>query len=215
MKYVIFIDLETGGPDPTKHAITEMSAIAVDFETLNIVDEFYERIKFKVENADPKALEVQHYDPADWVDAALPADACDGLTEFAKRYASVEMTSARGRKYHVAQPAYYNAAFDGQFLIEWYKRLGAFMPIAFRGWCTLQRTMWHFAERPWLTPPPSYKLAEVCESLGIEITQAHTAADDNRASIELYKHLRSVDDSQVVKAAERATEILKEHEGKS
>lgn len=186
---IIFFDLETGGFDEHKHAIIQIAALAVEMADLSIVEEFECKINFKPENATHDALSVNCYDADVWKREAVgPFDACKQFSEFLKRFANVEMISKAGKPYHVAQLAAYNAEFDARFLQAWYKRLDQFMPASFRAMCVLQRALWHFQEQL-LPPPKSFKLFDVCEALGITLDGAHDAQADNRAQVEVYRHI--------------------------
>lgn len=192
---IVFFDIETGGLDMAKHAITQIAAIAVDASTLEIIAEFERKIRFKPESVDPEALKLNSYDPAVWErDAVHPEEACADLSRFLQGFASVRMISQRtGNPYRVAQLAGHNAAtFDGPFLKAWYERLNAFMPASYRVLCTLQRVQWLYQERPDLTPPADFKLATLCQHFGICLDGAHDALADCRATIELYKAILNV-----------------------
>ena len=67
---VAFFDTETTGLDPDKHDILEFSVSYRDGETIS------HRVKpLNIENADPRALEVNGYKEEDWVDAMEPSEA--------------------------------------------------------------------------------------------------------------------------------------------
>jgi DNA polymerase III epsilon subunit-like protein len=103
------------------------------------------------------------------------------------------MTSSKGEVFHVAQIAAHNAAFDGPFLQAWYDRLGVFFPAHRLMLCTLQRALWYFAEHPWVAPPRNYQLATLCHYFGVPFhaADAHEALGDVRATVGLYRALRS------------------------
>jgi DNA polymerase III epsilon subunit-like protein len=63
------------------------------------------------------------------------------------------------------------------------------MPAGFRVMCVMQRVLWHFHERPAIDPPADFKLGTVCSRLGVQLTDAHDALADCRATVDLYRAL--------------------------
>ncbi|MDO8660072.1 MAG: exonuclease domain-containing protein, partial [Candidatus Parcubacteria bacterium] len=62
----IFIDIETTGLVVTKHEIVEIGCVVTNPD-LEIVEEFSLKIKPEhIENADPVALKINHYNEVDW-----------------------------------------------------------------------------------------------------------------------------------------------------
>lgn len=187
---LVFIDLETGGLDHTRHPITQIAAIAVD-AALNEIGSFEAKVGFDVSQADPEALAVSSYSPEVWErEARSPALVCNQLSAFFKRFADVQMTSRAGNPYYVAQLCGYNsAAFDGPFLQCFYRQLDQFMPAGYRVLDVMQRALWHFHERPSVAQPVDFKLVNVCKALGVRPFDAHDALADCRATVALYKAL--------------------------
>ena len=61
-----FIDIETTGLNFLKHEIIEIGCV-VTTPNLEIIEEFELKIKPEnIENADPVALKVNHYNSSDW-----------------------------------------------------------------------------------------------------------------------------------------------------
>ncbi len=190
---LVFVDLETGGLDQSRHPITQIAAIAVDAD-LKEIDTFEAKVDFDVTKADPEALKISSYDPAVWKSQSLPASQVIAtLSRFLKRYADLRMVSHRtGNEYFVAQLVGYNAAtFDGPFLQAFYKTHNAFMPAAFRVMCVMQRLLWHFNEHEADSPPDDFKLGTVCRHFGVGLTDAHDALADCRATVDLCRVLTS------------------------
>lgn len=187
----VFFDLETGGLDPSKHPIIQIAAIAVD-ENLRELDTFEEKIKFDLAKADPEALAKNCYDAATWErDASSGLIVVNRFSKFLKQFADVELISQRtNRPYCVAQLIGHNAAtFDGPFLQAFYREHDAFLPGTFFVMDTCQRAKWHFHEHRDSPPPADFKLGTLCAHFGIELTEAHDALADVRATVELYRHL--------------------------
>ena len=186
----VFFDLETGGADPSRHPITQIAAVAVD-EHLNELESFECKVRFDESAADPKALELNHYDPEVWAEKGLaPRMAADRFARFLKKYDDVLMVSQAGKPYRVAQLIGYNAAtFDGPFLQRTYKELGVFLPASFRVMCLLQRVLWGFHEDPRKKPPADFKLGTVCKYFEIPLEGAHDALADVRATVNLSRVL--------------------------
>jgi len=191
---LVFIDLETGGLDHTRHPITQIAAVAVD-PALTELASFEAKLTFDISRADPEALAVSSYSQEIWArQSRPPIDVCGELSAFFKRFADVQMVSQRtGRPYHVAQLCGYNsAAFDGPFLQCFYRQLDQFMPAGYRVLDVMQRAMWHFHERPDIAQPIDFKLVNVCRALGVPPFDAHDALADCRATVALYRALAQV-----------------------
>ena len=64
-----FIDIETTGLNLLKHEIIEIGCVLTT-PSLKVIEEFELKIKPEyIENADPVALKVNHYDVDNWKDA--------------------------------------------------------------------------------------------------------------------------------------------------
>lgn len=79
-RYRHYIDTETTGLDPTRHELLEVAVVSEEVSPLNpmepgMVSLWVRKITPEhVENAEPKALEVNGYTPEGWVDAVPFAD---------------------------------------------------------------------------------------------------------------------------------------------
>lgn len=184
----MFADLETAGLE-TWRPIIQIAAIAVT-SSLRELEAFEAKLRFEERYAAPEALQKNHYSQERWQREALPGRVvAERFAEFLKRHATVDVASARGRTYQVAQLVAHNAAFDGAFLQAWFERLGMFLPGHFRVLCTMQRAVWLFHEDKSLTPPADFKLGTLCQFFGVRLhaEEAHDALADVRATVELYR----------------------------
>lgn len=81
---IIITDFETTGLDPQRHEIIDIGAIKVT-HSLDVLDTLSLRvIPLHIENAEPRALEINGYNPEDWMYAALPPDAAAAFNGFSK-----------------------------------------------------------------------------------------------------------------------------------
>lgn len=187
---LIFIDLETGGSDPKRHPIIQLAAIAVD-KRLEAVEAFEAKVRFNPKCANAYSLRKNSYHPGIWAtEAREPKAVAKEFAQFLRRHATVPALSSKGERYDVAQLVAHNAAFDGPFLIEWYERLGIYLPAKRQLLCTLQLALWRFAtsgERP----PANYQLATLCAHFGVPFhaAKAHEALGDAAATVQLYRTL--------------------------
>jgi DNA polymerase-3 subunit epsilon len=72
----------------------------------------------------------------------------------------------------------HNLPFDAKFLVSHFARMGLDSPEIAGGICTLRTSQS-------LLPGPSYKLADCCQTLGITLTDAHSALGDALATARL------------------------------
>ncbi len=185
---LVFIDLETGGGEPWR-PIMQLAAIAVDaglreLETLEM------KLRFQRHKVYPGCLRKAHYSPGVWAREAISErEAGRRFSEFLKRHATVDLISADGRGYRVAQLVAHHATFDATFLSAWFKRLDRFLPAHPRVLCTHQRALWLFHEDKSLCPPADYQLGTLCQFFGVRLKnhEAHEALADVRATVALYR----------------------------
>ncbi len=187
---IVVFDVETGGLDPNRHPVIQFAAIACD-GLWGEVESMELKIKFDPKTADPKALEVNHYNPEVWAtEAVAESRALDWIAQFFRRHATVSKISAQKKPYTVARICAHNAPFDSGFLAAWFKRAGVFCPAAcFEPLCTLNLARWLTLGAP--NPPANHKLGTLCEWLGIDLPaeEAHDALADVRATVQLARML--------------------------
>jgi DNA polymerase III alpha subunit (gram-positive type) len=194
-RYLVFIDLETGGLSPRRNPIIQLAAIAVN-SALEPVEAIELKIQFRESQATKQSLRKTHYSSGLWAkDGVPPLEAARRLATFLSCYPRHTAISPSGAPYSVAQLVAHNAAFDGPFLQSWYQRLGLFLPARYQLLCTLQRAQWYFAEHPEETPPSSFKLAALCEYFRVPFhaANAHEALGDVTATLLLYRAMTHVD----------------------
>lgn len=189
---LIFFDLETGGPDPKRHPIIQLAAVAIDHAG-EVLEAFEAKLRFDTKKANAHSLRKNHYHPGIWAQEARNAsEVAHHFAAFLKRHATIPMLSAGGQLFQVAQLVAHNATYDGPFLVEWYERLGIYLPARRQVLCTLQLALWHFT----LTgqePPASFRLAALCAHFGIAFhaASAHEALADVSATVQLFRALAS------------------------
>jgi DNA polymerase III epsilon subunit-like protein len=186
--HLVMIDLETGGLEITR-PIIQIAAIAVDRQ-LNELDAFEVKIKFDESTACPDALRRVHYRRAEWKRSAVsPKKAAWAFARFLRQHTSVEVLRRDLTTFRVAQLASHNSQFDAPFLTEWFDRLGIFLPVSYRVFCTLQRAYWLFHEHPQLPSPDDFRLGTLCEYFGVPLNpaDAHEALADARAALAVYR----------------------------
>src|SRR6187455_793514 len=162
---LVFFDLETTGVDISKAEITS----------------FQRLVRFDVERADPKALEINHFDPARWEkDAVWKQQALAEFFTWAKPHLDQPRLSARtNRTYYVGTLCGYNAAaFDGPILKRVCKDMasvsqpmGMFIPFDHRIRDTFQIAL-SICDFLGITLK-DYKLGTVAEHFGAPIEKAH------------------------------------------
>lgn len=180
MKYhnLAFIDVETTGLDPAKHELIELGCVVVRqvpqkgkgaaMEVLHEVD-----LKIKMEHpelADKESLMINGYTPEKWKDA-LPL--MEAMEQFAEK--------VRGATF-VA----HNLLFDYGFVEAAWKKSGVKNPMHYHKLDTISIAFAKLYDDPKVE---KFSLRFLCEYLGVENKNAHTALSDARATFEVYKKL--------------------------
>jgi DNA polymerase III epsilon subunit-like protein len=187
---LVFVDLETGGPNPNRHPIIQLAAIAVDGRTLSTLEAIEIKIQFDETKANKYSLRKNGYSRKSWNDNALQETvAAKRFAGFLRKHAGFHALAKDGREFRLAQLVAHNAAFDGPFLQAWYKRLDIFLPARFQVFCTLQRALWHFFEHSEDGPPHDFKLGTLCKHFGVPLIGAHDALGDAQATVGFYRAL--------------------------
>ncbi len=189
---LVFIDIETGGPNPSRHPIIQIAAVALDGSRLATLETSEIKIRFDERKANKYSLRKNSYSRSLWQREAMPEHkAARQFAAFLRRHATHRAVSQAGREYGLAQLVAHNAAFDGPFLQSWYERLNLFCPARGQVFCTLQRCYWYFMENPHLTPPKNFRLGTLCQYFEVPLAaaDAHDALGDVRATVALYRAL--------------------------
>lgn len=185
-----FYDLETGGlkvGDP----IIQIAAVTVEHAgaALKEVDSFECKIVVDRTKCDPKALEINHFNPERWTDAITEVQAVAEFSTYLKEHADVDMISSRsGRPYKVAAVGGYNiTGFDTERLSHLFAKMNrSFLPIRFSGQLdVLQGAVWYFARHRDLKGPKNYSQVEVGRYFGFDTEGAHDAMVDVRLCIKI------------------------------
>lgn len=188
----IYFDLETGGLDGRRHAITQFAAVVVGPDW-KVIEELEMKIKFQAHNAEPEALVVNHFNAELWAaEAITPKDARQRMEELFKKYKDKTNTSKKtGRAYNVAQGAGHNAnKFDRPFLGHWWDRLGKgdWCSLDWRVLDTMALAHWHCQVHGLSTD--SLQLGDLAELFDIKVEgPAHDALVDVHQTIALAKYL--------------------------
>jgi DNA polymerase III epsilon subunit-like protein len=175
-----FIDLETTGTNPGVHEILEIGILTAR-QTQDPADPLIEtgRYEFKIapmhlETADPKALQVNHYDPSEWKDARP-------FTEISK-----ELDTILKGHIFVAQ----NVAFDVGFLARAYESVGKSLDSVMY-YHKLDLASIAIGTSYWDKTYRRFTLNELVTNSGVVNTRAHSALADAVATFEVAKKLLS------------------------
>ena len=168
-----FIDIETTGLDVIDHEIIEVGCVLTT-PMFEVIEEFELKIKPKhIENSDPVALKVNHYNEKNWEDAY---DLKEAIKILSKKVKDCIMVG-------------HNVAFDAGFLEYAFNKNGIKNSLHYHkldtisiAWAKLHRNkdFEHFS------------LRELCLYFNIKNEHAHTALSDARATFELYKQLMTI-----------------------
>jgi len=186
--HIVFVDVETSGLDPRRYEITQIAAAAVSDWV--VVDAFECKLRFDIEKADSRALEINHYDSVVWAGKAIsPSMAKFSFDCFLRKYADKE--HVRGWDCRIGA---HNAPFDMSFVKQLYKQnpyyhsdgsllgLDAVIEID-----TLKLARQYFKDKK--VGPLSYKLGDLCDFFEIKYDKRHEAMADVLATVKLAKVL--------------------------
>ncbi len=165
-----FTDIETTGFEVLRHEIIEIGCVIATPE-LEVTGEFEFKIKpERLEEADPAALKINHYNEADWADALTLKDAIEVFSEKMKDCVMVGQ----------------NVSFDSGFLECAFAKLGIKNSMHYHKLDTMSMAWALLRERSGLN---RFSLRELCQHFGIKNERAHSALSDARATFEVYKKM--------------------------
>ncbi len=178
IRNLAFIDIESTGLDLERHEIIQIGCVLVRpvprqgrGPELEVIEEFEFKIKPEhIETADPEALLINGYKEEDWVFAIGIKKALEELAEKVKDAVMVG----------------HNVSFDHAFLEKAFKKNGIPNTMHYRKLDTISIA---YAKLYDDGDIEKFSLRALCEKLGIENKNAHTALSDARATFELYKKL--------------------------
>jgi DNA polymerase-3 subunit epsilon len=173
-KTLAFVDIETTGLNILKHEIIEIGVVIAkhnDTGELVIKEEIEMKVQpQRIDDADPEALRVNGYDPAQWMFGVTLEQAMQKLSE---RTEGAVM---------VAQ----NVSFDYSFLTKAFAETGIESKMFYANLDTISLAVAKLAGNPSVK---RYTLRALCDYFGIRNERAHTALSDARATFEVYKKL--------------------------
>lgn len=155
----------------------------VDVETSGFHPPVAEIVEIAIVHVDPTGQVTGSWDsliqPAGPVGATRVHGITRAMVAEAPRFEDV------GRELHALLAgrvvAAHNLPFDAKFLVSHFARVGLQSPEIAGGVCTLRTSQQRL-------PGPSYKLQDCCDTLGIELTDAHSALGDALATARLLGH---------------------------
>jgi len=173
-----FIDLETTGLDPERHEIIEIGVIlARQIERANtgplveVIEEFELKvIPERIEDADPKALQINGYDPERWTEAMSLGKAIEIVRDKTEDAVMVGQ----------------NVTFDWVFLEKAFTKIGIKNKMHYH---RVDLMSMAFAKLYDIPEMQRFSLRELCVYFGVKNEKAHNALSDIRATYEVYKKL--------------------------
>ena len=165
-----FIDIETTGLDLIKNEIIEIGIVLTTPE-LEVIEKFELKIKPEhIENANPTALKINHYNEADWLSAYTLEDA-------------MKITSKKVKDCIMVGQ---NVAFDSGFLEYAFLKTKLKNSMHYHKLDTVSIAWARLHDKLDVT---HFSLRELCKYFDIENKRAHSALSDAYATFELYKKL--------------------------
>ena len=165
-----FIDIETTGLDVLAHEIIEIGVVLAT-PRLKMIEKFELKIKPEhIENADPVALKVNHYNEPDWVGAYTLEEA---LKIFLRKVKDCIMVGQ-------------NVSFDSGFLEYSLAKTKLKNSLHYHKLDTISIAWAKLHKQSDIT---HFSLRELCEYFEVKNERAHSALSDAQATFLLYKKL--------------------------
>lgn len=159
MSNIIVLDFETGGLDPTKHALMSVAAVTLDDRLLPLT-EYYQVIQ----DLPGKIIEAD-------------AQAVNGITDEEIKNTGIPVTQVLDDLHIILEGQVvccHNAAFDVAWLNERGFDIQNAIDTMFLAW-----QLW---------PYQKAKLSIVCERAGITVKEAHNSLGDTRMTVNLLRY---------------------------
>ena len=169
---LVFIDVETTGLDPERHELIELGAVRVDPHSLEPLDHLSVKVRpERLDDADPRALEVNGYSDESWRDAVSLPVALERLAPLLDG----------------ALVAGHNVDFDWAFLVRGFLAAGVPLPeVDYHRLDTASLAWPLFAS----AETDSLSLDAVCDALGLSRPTPHRALADAMAALDVARALR-------------------------
>lgn len=169
-----FIDIETTGMNVLKHEIIELGLALVKVDEQGQF-EIKEEVEWKIqpqriEDADPEALRVNGYDPAQWMFGVSLSQAMKALAD----------------KTEGAVMVAHNVGFDYSFIAKAFAETEVKNKMFYSNLDTISLAVAKLGKNPAVK---RYTLRSLCEYFGIKNERAHTALADVRATVEVFQKL--------------------------
>ena len=165
-----FVDIETTGINVIEHEIIEIGCV-ITAPRLKVIEKFELKIKAKhIENANPVALKINHYNKKDWQDAISLEEA---IQIFSKKVKDCIMVGQ-------------NVSFDFAFLEYAFIKNKMKNNMHYNKLDTISIAWAKLHKKPSVT---HFSLREMCKHFDIENKNPHSALSDAYATYELYKKL--------------------------
>jgi DNA polymerase III epsilon subunit-like protein len=187
---VVIFDLETTGVDVSKDEIIQIGAICMDSITGKEISSFEVKL-LPTEKGVQSLIKMKEsgfnncYDPEIWgLEGVHSAMALQRFAGWVGRFTDQKRIAKSGKSYYVVQGCGYNAAkFDHPFILNVCRFVNIFLPMDMRVWDTMQFVMLYFAVHN--IEPLDYKLETTAKNMKIELSHAHDALEDARATAKI------------------------------
>lgn len=180
-KSLVITDLETTGLNFRTHEIIEIGAVAVDQQSLEVRECYSLKVTPEhIDTAEPEALAVNGYDPAQWIGAA------------SQLQAAVDFSRFLGENVMAA----WNVTFEFSFLDVFFTDRGVHNPF---------RTHPHAVPRfdipsiAWFVLPGMQKwnMSRICEYFGLAVEpHPHRGLNGAMKELEILREIRKVYDAR-------------------
>ena len=165
-----FIDIETTGLDVIKHEIIEIGVV-ITTPKLRVIEKFELKIKPEhIEDADPVALKINHYNPTDWQEAQ---NLKESMKVFSQKVKDCIMVG-------------HNVSFDSNFLDYTFAEIKLKNSMHYHRLDTISIAWAKLHKKPNIK---HFSLRELCEHFNVKNEHPHRALSDAYATYELYKKL--------------------------